>query len=137
MSQPTTLPALLRDAIASAAVEGVRLADGDDPENTAPGVVKRRNARLFAMESVHGPAARGEIVGLDKSASTKLAQGLNVLLDAAEDLTHGVVGEITDAGIAAAQRKAHCACGPTFVGILKALLDIGVQAAFAGIRAAT
>ena len=131
MTQPTMLPAL-RDAIASAAVGGVRHAD------TIPidGEGRRRAARLAAMGTMHAALALDQLPELGTVGTLKARQGIGVLIDAAEDLTHGVVGEITDAGIAAAQRKAHCACGPTFVGILKALLDIGVQAAFAGIRAA-
>lgn len=132
MTQPTMLPAPLRDAIASAAVGGVRHAD------TLPldGEGRRRAARLATMGTMHAALVLDQLPELGAVGTLKARQGIGVLIDAAEDLTHGVVGEITDAGIAAAQRKAHCACGPTFVGILKALLDLGVQAAFAGIRAA-
>ena len=134
MTQPTTLPAPLRDAMALAAVGGVYAAD--NPVSINP-QVRRRKARLVAMGTLHAALVLDQLPELGTVGSLKARQGIGVLIDAAEDLTHGVVGEITDAGIAAAQRKAHCACGPTFVGILKALLDIGVQAAFAGIRAAT
>ena len=135
MKQPTMLPAALRDAMAVAAVKGVQDADFAFPDAT--GEERRRAARLIAMGTLHADLVLDQLPELGAVGTMKARQGIGVLIDAAEDVTHGVVGEITDAGIAAAQRAAHCACGPTFVAVMKALLDIAVQGAFAGIRAAT
>ena len=135
MKQPTMLPAVLRDAMATAAVKGVQ--DADYLFSGRSGDERRRAARLITMGTLHSALVLDKIPELGAVGTLKARQGLGVLIDAAEDVTHGVVGEITDAGIAAAQRATHCACGPTFVAILKALLDIAVQGAFAGIRAAT
>ena len=134
MKQPTMLPPPLRDAMALAAVKGVQDADFAFPDAT--GEERRRAARLIAMGALHSSLVENKIPSLGAVSTTKARQGIGVLIDAAEDVTHGVVGEITDAGIAAAQRAAHCWCGPTFVAVLKALLDIAVQGAFAGLRAA-
>jgi len=89
------------------------------------------------MGETHHELAAGGGLGLDPLGREKLRQGIGVLIDAAEDVAHGVAGEITDAGIAAAQRKAKCRCGPTFVRVLKAIFDLAVEGAFAGLQAAS
>lgn len=133
-THPTLLPASVRQRLALCAVHGVQEANADYPR--PDGETRRRRARLAALGALHADLAVGDGVGLDPVGRTKLRQGVGILIDAAEDVTHGVVGEITEAGIDAAQNAAGCNCGPTFVRILKGLVDLGVEAAFAGMRSA-
>ena len=131
---PWTVPASVRQRIAVHAVTGVEDAADLFPRPDAE--TRRRTARLLTLGATHADLSAGDGVGLDGIERQKLRQGIGVLIDAAEDVAHGAVGEITDAGIAAAQRKAKCRCGPTFVRVLKAIIDACVEGAFAGLRAA-
>ncbi len=120
---PQSMPASQRIILAEAATAGVAAA-------MASGVVggdhRRRLARLHAMRAALAAPV----------TAPPLQRGLGVLIDAAEDVAHGISGEITESGISAARARRGCDCDETFIRVLRALVDLGVEAAFQGIRSA-
>lgn len=131
---PSTLPATVRRRLAVHAAAAVDEADDLGP--LPSGDERRRRARLTTMGALHHDLSAGDRAGLDHAQGAMLRRGIGVLIDAAEDVAHGAVGELTDAGIEAARKAAHCACDEQFIRVLRTILDVVVEGAFAGLRRA-
>lgn len=131
---PSTLPASVRVRLAQHAAAAVE--DADVGFSTGTGDDRRRHARLATMGALHDDLAAGDKAGLPGPHADILRRGIGVLIDAAEDVAHGEVGELTDAGIAHARAQAKCACDEQFLRVLRTVLDAIVEGAFQGLRRA-
>ena len=133
---PSTLPATVRRRLAGHAAAAVDEADSEEVIRGLDGGSRRRHARLVTMGALHHDLSAGDRAGLDHAQGAMLRRGIGVLIGAAEDVAHGAVGELTDAGIEAARKAAHCACDEQFIRVLRTILDVVVEGAFAGLRRA-
>lgn len=133
---PSTLPASVRVRLAQHAAVAVEDASTDEVVRSLPGPSRGHHAVLATLGALHHDLAAGDRAGLDAGHAGVLRKGLGVLIDAAEDVTHGAVGELTEAGIAAARKRAKCACDETLLRVLAELAQVAVQAAYAGLRRA-
>ena len=114
---PLSIDKPSRKAIAAAALSGVIHAA------SRPGTGGDARFRVARAHAFRALKASGTAPQLKAAAAA--------LLDVAEQ----AAGELAEAGITAAAKA--CSCDETGLRILRALIEVGIQAAFEGLRTAT